>query len=50
MPNEPAAPTISLEHVASISATNAAKMQLEAQKHRRVADHLQAEGDLVTRR
>ena len=38
MPDEPAAPP---------TATNAVKMQLEAQKHRRVADYLEAEGDLV---
>jgi hypothetical protein len=36
-----------MEHIASISATNAVKMQLEAQKHRRVADYLEAEGDRV---
>jgi hypothetical protein len=48
---DPAAPpTISLatmEHVASITPTEAVQMQLKAQKHRRVADHLQAEGDRV---
>jgi hypothetical protein len=51
MPDEPAAPpTISLatmERVASISATDAVKMQLEAQKHRRAADYLEADGDRV---
>ena len=54
MADEPAEPpTISLVamgHVANISATNAVKMQLEAQKHRRVADHLEAEGDRVAPR
>jgi hypothetical protein len=48
MPDEPAAPsTTTMEHVASISAADAVEMQLRAQKHRLVADHLQAEGDLI---
>jgi hypothetical protein len=43
-------PTISpamLQRVSNLGSGDAVKMQLEAQKHRRVADHLQAEGDLV---
>jgi hypothetical protein len=51
MPDEPAGPpTISLapmERVASISAADAVAMQLQAEKHRRVADYLEAEGDRV---
>jgi hypothetical protein len=51
MADEPAEPpTISLatmERVASISAADAVAMQLQAEKHRRVADHLEAEGDRV---
>ena len=42
MPDKPAAPpNISLatvEHAAGITPTDAVKMQLQAQKHRRVAD------------
>jgi hypothetical protein len=36
-----------MEHAAGIIAADAVKLQIKAQKHRRVADHLQAEGDLV---
>ena len=47
-PDEP--PTISpatLERLSGLDSGDAVKMQLQAQKHRQVADHLQAEGDIV---
>ena len=44
MPDEPAATPIS---PTCLSAADAVKLQIRAQKHRRVADHLQAEGDRV---
>jgi hypothetical protein len=51
MPDEPAAPpTATMQHVASISAADAVEMQLRAQKHRRVADRLESEGDRVAPR
>jgi hypothetical protein len=51
MPDEPAAPpTATMQHVASISAADAVEMQLRAQKHRRVADRLEGEGDRVAPR
>jgi hypothetical protein len=51
MPDEPASPpTATIQHVASISAADAVEMQLRAQKHRRVADRLEGEGDRVAPR
>src|SRR4029077_11668981 len=51
MPDEPAAPpTATMANIASISATGAVEMQLRAQKHRRVADRLEGEGDRVAPR
>ena len=51
MPDEPATPpTATTEHVANVGAADAVEMQLRAQKHRLVADHLEAEGDLVAPR
>jgi hypothetical protein len=48
MPDDPAAPpTATMANVACISAADAVEMQLRAQKHRHVADNLQAEGDRV---
>jgi hypothetical protein len=46
--NEP--PTISLatlERLSGLDSGDAVKMQLRARQHRQVADHLQAEGDIV---
>ncbi|HME20447.1 MAG TPA: hypothetical protein VKI44_03655 [Acetobacteraceae bacterium] len=36
-----------MEQAASLNTTAAVKMQFEAQKHRLVADHLEAQGDMV---
>jgi hypothetical protein len=50
MPDDPAAPpTISLamEQAAGLSAADAVRLQVRAQKHRRVADYLEADGDRV---
>ena len=47
-PDEP--PTLSLatmERVSKLSAADAVKMQLDAQQHRQVADHMQERGDRI---